>query len=121
MGGGPPNELLATIKAGGNISDIQNICGQLVGIGLPALWDAAAITFQGSFGGTVFRDVWDNPLGTGVERTMVSGNNPTAATRYYAFSLNDWLGINFLKVRSGTSASPVNQTADRVIRLLIAG
>jgi hypothetical protein len=33
--------------------------------------------------------------------------------------MEDWLGVRFLKLRSGTAATPVDQTAARTFTLII--
>lgn len=84
----------------------------LCGIIMPAAWDAAGLTFQAAAasGGT-FANLYDQ---YGTEKAMVA-----AASRY--IPLDDpgfWLGVRYLKVRSGTAASAVNQTAARTITLV---
>lgn len=119
---GSPQILTATIANGASLSDAQMIDGKLVGIGIPVAWTAAALTFQGSTDGVTFVDVWDAGLtATAVERTVASGNVPTAATRFLALAASDWAGINYLKVRSGTASVPVNQGAQRLLTLVLAG
>jgi hypothetical protein len=95
--------------------------GKLVGLMIPAAWTAAAITFSASQDGTTYADLWETSTGTAVERTIASANIPTAATRFLSLNLSDWVGVNWLKVRSGTSASAVNQAAARSITLVLAG
>lgn len=119
---GDPERLTATIPNGAAVSAAVCVRGRLVGIEIPSAWSAAAMTFQASVNGTTFIDIWDSALtATAAERTIASGNIPTAATRFLALSLNDWTAVNYLIVRSGTSAAPVNQGADRTIGLVLAG
>lgn len=101
----------ATIAASGSVSDDVNMGGRvLVGIEMPAAWTAASITFQASFDGTNFFDVYDN-LGVEVGATAV-------ASRFIAMNPTALYGIKYIRVRSGTTASPVNQAAERVINLI---
>lgn len=83
----------------------------LIGIAMPAGWDAAAMTFQVSAdGGATWNEMYDS-----------SGNNTSytvAAGHYIYFDPNTWIGINHIKIRSGTSGSAVNQTADRILTLV---
>lgn len=82
---------------------------KLVGIQMPAAWTAASLTFQGSWDGVTYADIYDNAT----ERTYT-----VAASRFLALNVGDWVGIRYIKVRSGTSGTPVNQGAARSITLL---
>lgn len=113
----PPVALKATITSGTSLSDAVPLHGAGTGFYMPSGWTTAAITFQASQDGQTFYDMYDSAqTTTAVERTIASGNAVTG--RFFAFSLNDWLGANWIKIRSGTSASPVNQGADRVITVI---
>lgn len=82
-----------------------------VGIVMPASWDAANLTFQGSAdGGQSFSNVYDS---TGNELTVTA-----AAARYIYLDPSAFVGLNQIKVRSGTSASAVNQTAARTLTIV---
>lgn len=95
--------LSAAIPAGVNVP---------IGIVMPAAWDAASITFQVSAdGGTTWVELYDT---TGTNNTTLT----VAASRYLVLDPNVWIGINHIKIRSGTSGSPVNQTADRILTLV---
>lgn len=84
----------------------------LVGISMPAAWTAAALTFQVSpDGGTTYQELVD-ATGAAISFTVAAGT-------FIQLSSAAWLGINMLKVRSGTSGAPVNQAADRTIGLII--
>ena len=83
----------------------------LVGLQLPSGWTAAAITFQASGDdGATYADLYD-------ESAEVNLSSP-AASRYLILSPAKFAGIRFLKIRSGTSGSPVNQGADRSILVM---
>lgn len=87
--------------------------GILVAIQMPAAWTAAGLTFQGSYDGTTFYNVYDD---AGNELTLT-----TAAQRYLVFDgdvARNLRGIRHIKVRSGTSGAAVNQGAERVLRLV---
>ena len=45
---------------------------------------------------------------------------PATNGRFLALSLTDWLGVNYVKVRSGVTAAAVNQGGARVITLVLA-
>lgn len=105
----------ATIAAGTSLSGAADLgTGRVVGLILPAAWTSAAITFQASADGTTFFDLYDDAI----ERTIPSGS--VAASRFLAMQFGDWLGIRAIKVRSGTSASAVTQSADRLVTLVTA-
>jgi hypothetical protein len=93
----------------------------LVGILIPAAWTGAAITFSVSQDGVTYMDMWNTSLGTAVEVTIASGNIPTGGVRFLALNLADFIGVNFVKIRSGTSGTPVIQGATRSIGLVLAG
>jgi hypothetical protein len=118
---GSPQPLTATIASGASLSDAQKVDGKLVGLQIPAAWTAAAITFSVSQDGTTYMDMWNTSLGTAVEVTVASAGIPTASTRFLALNLSDFVGVNFVKIRSGTSAAAVNQAASRSIGLVLAG
>jgi hypothetical protein len=101
----------ATIAASGSVSDDVNLGGRvLVGIEMPTAWTAASITFQASFDGTNFFDVYD---GAGSEVSGTAG-----ASQFITMNPATLYGIKVIRVRSGTSAAAVNQAAERVINLI---
>lgn len=102
------------IANGTSLSSAINLAGQrLAAIQMPAAWDAAALTLQGSFDGVTYASVYDT-ANTEISWTV-------AAARFYLLpSTLQLLGLKFLKVRSGTSTTPVNQTADRTLQLISA-
>jgi hypothetical protein len=82
----------------------------LTGIAMPAAWDAAALTFQVSAdGGTTFGEM---------QSVSAVVSYTAAAGQYIAIDPTLWRGVNMIKVRSGTSGTPVNQTADRILTLV---
>jgi hypothetical protein len=83
------------------------------GFVMPNAWTAAGITVQGSIdGGTTWIDLFDE---NGSEVTFT-----VAINRYVLFSQPvRMFGIKLLRLRSGTSGTPVNQGALRTIQLLI--
>lgn len=92
------------------INDIDG--GALVGIVMPAAWTAANLTLQASHNDTDFANVYDD---AGNEVTITA-----AAGRYIRLTPADYFGANALKVRSGTSGTPVNQGAARTIIFVLA-
>lgn len=104
----------ALIANGTSLSAAVNLANQrLYAIQMPAAWDAAALTFQGSYDGVTFANVYDV--------TNAELSYTVAAARFYVLPSTPLLiGLKFLKVRSGPSATPVNQTADRFLQLISA-
>jgi hypothetical protein len=108
--------LQATIAAGATglsaavkVDDRQSI----VGFVMPASWVAAGLTFQTSVdGGVTWKEVTKSD-GTALAYTV-------AADKYIVAAPGDWLGVRWLKVRSGTSGTPVNQTGGAVITIVVA-
>lgn len=112
----PSRKHTATIASGASLSDAVAIqpTHTLAGILMPAAWDAAGgvptpLTFQGSFDGTNYGDLYDD---TGIELTI-----PAAAGRIIPIADSTLRTMPYLKIRSGTSATPVAQTAERTITL----
>lgn len=95
-----------SIPAGGSFStaiDVSNT--QPVSLQFPSSWTAAQLSVQVSHDG----DEWFDAYYDGSEYLI-----PAGASRHCDVNLNI-AGIQYLRFRSGTSASPVNQTAKRVI------
>lgn len=108
----PLTTVAVAIANGTALSDIVDLKGySLVGIQMPAAWTAADLTFQASADGTTFENLHVDTSDT--EYTVQA-----AASRYIAIPLATTISVRFLKVRSGTPAVPVNQGADRVLRLI---
>ena len=98
-----------TIPSGaGGLSPAVFIGGTLTGIQMPVTWVAAAITFQHSLDNVTYNDLFLS--GTEVSITVLAG-------QFVQLNPTDFCDIRYLKVRSGTSVSPVDQTANRVIQL----
>jgi hypothetical protein len=106
------DSIQVTIANSASLSEAGKFYGNtLIGILMPAAWTSASLSFQGSIDGTNFYDLYDS---TGTEKTCTAG-----ASRILLFPPQDWFGVEWIKVRSGTSAAAVNQGADRVITLLL--
>jgi hypothetical protein len=96
----------ATIAADASLSGAVHLNGRLPGgIRMPTAWNTAALTFQRSVDGANYSNVYD---ASGNEYTVQTSASctPTLDPLYF------W-GANYIKVRSGTSGSAVNQTAAR--------
>lgn len=102
-----------TIPSGQALSDVGNIGkGALMGIILPTI-DSASISFQVSADGTNFVDLYDT---ANAEITYPASTGARALTGKVGLSLT--ASFPYIKVRSGVTATPVNQTANRVVTLV---
>lgn len=99
--------LTATIASGASLSGAVDLGsgGRAARIAMPAAWTTANLTFQASYDGITYNNLYDKD---GVEYTAQA-----AASRSILLPVADWYGIRYLKVRSGTSAAAVNQGAAR--------
>jgi len=110
----PIRETVAvTIANGTALSPEVTVNGDIVGVQMPAAWTAAGITFQAlvtpeATFGNVYTDA----------HTEVSLTSP-AAGEYIAVAAGKLVGLGRVKVRSGTSGTPVNQGAARVLYLVV--
>jgi len=94
------------------LSGAVNLSGwTLIGIDMPASWTAANLTLQASVDNSTWDDVFDF-LGTEVTITA-------AASRFILLNPADFVSVRYLKVRSGTSGTPVNQGGARTITLIV--
>ena len=107
-----PNTHTATIAASGNLSAAVSIPNghELIAIVMPAAWTAAGITFQASPTNGSFANAYD---AAGDEIALV-----VLATHFVPIAAGTLNGANFIKVRSGTSGTPVAQAAERVLTLI---
>jgi len=111
----PLNVLAAevTIAQGASLSGLIDTRGlPLVGVLMPATWDPADVTFQSSIDGTTFGNCFDRE---GNEIKLVNG---AAVSRAFHIAPSVLPGVRFVKVRSGTTATPVSQGSARVLTLL---
>lgn len=96
------------------LSGVVNISGMsLLAIKMPASWVAANITFMAceSKDGT-FYDLYDD---AGSEVTVTAAQQRTISCDSVALKLAP---LQFIKVRSGTTATPVNQTGAPTLYLI---
>ena len=101
----------ATILSGTSLSGSVTVGeGVPVGIAVPP-FTSAAITFQESADNVTFYDAVD---AAGAEITLGAA---TTGSKFYPLPAG--LTGAYLKVRSGTSAAPVNQGADRTLTLVL--
>lgn len=104
-----------TIAAGASLSSAANLGDKILcAILIPAAWTAAAITFQVSDdGGLTWFELYD---AAGNEETVLAANVP-AGGRIYLDS-SDFGSVDFVKIRSGTLAAPVNQISAVTLTLV---
>ena len=113
----------ATISSGTSLSnavDISSVfksdsrAAGLFGFIMSSGWDAALLTILASFdGGTTYIPMKSLYDGTEITYTVnASGYFPLPNPQVFAAVTN-------IKLQSGISASPVNQTADRAIQLVL--
>lgn len=101
----------ATIGTGTSVSGAVDVHGtNLVGIIAPAGWDAAALTMQVSVDGSTWFDLFDT---SGAEVSIV-----VTAGKFIGIPATALSGLDFVRLRSGTTAAAVNQTADRAFTLV---
>jgi len=96
----------ATVRDGCDLAGLV-----LVGIGMPAVWTAAAITFQVSKDGVTFRDVFN------VDGTEFKLTTPLA-DQFIPLAPLDTYGWRYIRLRSGLKSATVAQGAARVVDLI---
>lgn len=107
----PPPVVQITILNGASLSaGVQVGAGRIIGIQLPT-FTSASLSFQGSADGVTYGELVDSanaavafPASTGGQFIQIP----------LGIAIPPWI-----KVRSGTSGTPVNQAADRVISLVL--
>jgi hypothetical protein len=105
------SQLAVTISNGTSLSPAVGLGdGTLVGLAMSAGWDAAGLSFQVSIDGGI---TWLE-----MESITAAVSFTAAASQFIAIDPAIWRGVNHIKVRSGTAASPVLQTAVRALTLI---
>jgi hypothetical protein len=113
--GYPISNKVATIGAGASLSNQFYVgAGEVCGILMPAAWTAAVITFRGSVDGVNFYDLYDQS-GVEVAITVAAATIVSEIANVRDMSR----GLLFMKVRSGTSAVPVNQVVAAVLSVQV--
>lgn len=107
---------VATIANGASLSDEIDLEGfSLAAIEMPTGWTAASLTFQGcSVSGGIFREIHEDG-GTAVAATVAASRIVLLNTN----ATNNLRALRFIKIRSGTSGTPVNQGAERILTLIL--
>ena len=86
---------------------------RLIAIIMPSAWTTAALTFQASLGNGVWYNVYKEE---GTELSYAA-----ATSRWIIVKPTDFAGMKYLKIRSGTSGTPVSQADDRSIGIVKRG
>ena len=103
-----------TIANGASLSGaifLENF--ELCGIITPAAWTTAALSFQGAYdaiGGTYYN------LFSGATELSYAA---VTASKWVTFDPALFFGVSYLKVRSGTSGTPVNQAGGDIVTLVM--
>lgn len=98
--------VVAQIVNGASLSDVIDLWGCLLGaIQTPSAMTGTALTFQGSYDGLTFNNVYDD---SGTELSVTSG-----ASRVILIDPATFGTIRYLKVRSGSSGTPTSELATR--------
>lgn len=101
--------LTATIANGASLGDMLIVYPvSISAIIMPAAWTTAVLSFQGSFDGVNFFDLYND---AGDEYQI-----PASASQ--AIVLNVPLPFPYVKVRSGLTGAPVNQGAARALMIV---
>ena len=88
--------------------------GVLVGILMPTVWTAASLTFQWSYDGQNWYELYDTtPAEVTLALTVGTGQMNAINT-----NPNPFLGVVAIKVRSGTLGAAVNQVAAATVILV---
>jgi hypothetical protein len=100
-----------TIAQTASLSGAADLGGaSLVAVAMPAAWTAANLTFQASEDGSTYNNMYDD---LGNEYTVTA-----AASRYIVLDPSKFAGVRWIKARSGTATTAVNQTGERSINLI---
>jgi hypothetical protein len=111
--GSPLEWISLTIASGAALTEEVNTLGAVpVAIKTPATWTAANFTFLGCevTAGT-YCDVYDD---AGTEYNVAA-----AASRWILLNPSAFASHQFIKVRSGTTGTPVNQAGARTVILVL--
>lgn len=103
-----------TILSGASLSDAIYLGNRhLSGIIMPAAWTSAALTFQFSLDGTNYYNAFSLTAELTANTTAAAANQSINIATSATFH-----GARYLKIRSGTAATPVVQGADRVLTVI---
>ncbi len=105
-----------TILTGASLSNTVDLAGKtVVGIEMPAGWDAAALSFQTAASAAAnVGDLYDEDGEVSIPTGSVVANGVIGFQKIARFE-----HAEFIAVRSGPTGSAVNQTAERIITLIV--
>jgi hypothetical protein len=102
---------LATIATGASLSNALPIGAYApIAVRFPTAWTTAVLTFDASEDGVTYGAVYD---ADGTELAIQAG-----AGRFVALPPAPFAGASYIRLRSGTVGSPVNQSRERVVVVL---
>ncbi|MER9047582.1 hypothetical protein NKH89_09940 [Mesorhizobium sp. M0923] len=84
---------------------------RLCRIAMPAAWTAAVLSFQASYDGATYNDLYT----AGGSEYIIQA----AASRSILLPVSDFIGVRYVKIRSGTSAAAVAQAASRDLQAIL--
>jgi len=101
----------ATISSGTSLSGVIDLgIDTAMAIVMPAAWTAAAVTFQVSLDNVTWSNLKNKSDDSEYTCTVSQGNS-------YTLPFTDFVPYRYIKIRSGTAATPVNQAADRIVTI----
>jgi hypothetical protein len=113
-----PAPVTVTIPLAGGVYELSTAvdlsAAKFIGIIMPATWVTAVLTFQvcPTINGT-FTDLYDD---NGVEVSVSVAQGKAYTLNVAMWKLAPW---RYVKFRSGTTATPVDQTASRAITVVL--
>lgn len=104
----------ATIPNGTALSNALDLKGlRACSIVMPAAWTAASLTFLVSHDGVTYSSLYDD-----TDTEVAISTAYIVAGRARALTLTLFLPYRYLQLRSGVTAAPANQGADRVFQVI---
>ena len=94
-----------------SVSAFVRASQRLVAIQMPSAWTPASITFQASWDGLTFYNLFKLD---GTEYVVQANTD-----RWIVISPNDFPGVRYIKIRSGTLLTPVNQLGTRSLGIIL--
>lgn len=106
-------QLTTTVSSGASLSAAVPMRRRtLISIAMPAVWDTANLTFQVSVdNGSTWQELY-NDSGSPISVFASAGNIIRLRT-------DEWIGIDWLRIRSGAVGALVTQTASRVLTITV--
>lgn len=109
----PSAPITVTIASGGSLTAAIDLgSNRLARIVMPSAWTSAALSFQSSYDGTNFADLFNKD-----GEVSLAASTVVAASRAIAVDPTVFFGIRYLKIRSGLTGAAVNQGAERSLIL----